>query len=85
MREAVSIRERRSRAAAPWTRLHDVSLGLVVGMLVFLALLLIATAVGGRREPRRSKSRTTGASFSPKRRNWRRSGLPAAAWVRLRS
>ncbi|MGB6608675.1 MAG: tetratricopeptide repeat protein [Acidobacteriaceae bacterium] len=25
MREAVSIRERRSRAAAPWTRLHDVS------------------------------------------------------------
>ena len=48
MREAISIRERRSGAAAPWTRLHDVSLGLVVGMLVFLALLLIATASWGQ-------------------------------------
>jgi hypothetical protein len=42
------IRQRRLKSTAAWTRLHDLSLGLVVGILAFLALLLVASAGWGQ-------------------------------------
>lgn len=50
-RDTGSIGEARAqvgRAAETWTRLHDLSLALVVGILAFLALLLISSAGWGQ-------------------------------------
>jgi hypothetical protein len=42
-----SVQQQRKEAVR-WTRLHDLSLGLVVGILAFLALLLVASAGWGQ-------------------------------------
>jgi hypothetical protein len=89
-REAVSIRERRSRTPAPWTRLHDVSLGLVVGILVFLALLLVATASWGQTRALSSEEPNFWGLVQPEAEElasvgFAGSGMGAAAFMKART
>jgi hypothetical protein len=46
--DANSIREARGKDAVTWTRRHDLSLGLVAGILVLLALLLVSASGRGQ-------------------------------------
>jgi len=41
------LKKTHASRGVPWTRLHDISLGLVVGMLVFLVVLLVAATGWG--------------------------------------
>jgi hypothetical protein len=85
-----SMGEARIRGAAPWTRLHDLSLGLVTGILAFLALLLIASAGWGQAREIPSEEPSFWSMVKPESEElaaigFSGSGMGAAAFVNGRS